>query len=222
MNKFKVLNTLSYYRHRGFKSDVGFLQTLNLDKTMKEFLYQNIIAFLVVIFVTFINGQAYISGNIIWLPIGAVSLCYLLFGFNIFIAVFLAITMSSVWFHDSSFTGINLLHLVGTFSPLLAIASMKFFKLSNFFDGGRLVFQHLLFLAILTALYNTLLKFFVYSYLSLGRPEDLTINAINFITNYLIGDVLGCLAVLFFAALVVVPGIRYFAPKLVPSQDKVK
>jgi hypothetical protein len=44
----------------------------------------------------------------------------------------------------------------------------------------------------------------------------------NFITNYLIGDILGCLAVLFFAALVVVPGIRYFAPKLVPSQDKVK
>ena len=187
-----------------------------MQSKLTEFLYQNIIAFLVIIFVTFINGQAFISGNIIWLPIGAVSLCYLLFGFNIFIAVFLAITLSSMWFHDSSLIGINLLHLVGTFSPLLAIASMKFFKLSNFFDGGKLVFQHLLFLAILTALYNTLMKFFVYSYLSLGRPEDLTINAINFITNYLIGDVLGCLAVLFFAALVVVPGIRYFAPKLIP------
>ena len=193
-----------------------------MQSKLTEFLYQNIIAFLVIIFVTFINGQAFISGNIIWLPIGAVSLCYLLFGFNIFIAVFLAITLSSIWFHDSSFTGINLLHLVGTFSPLLAIASMKFFKLSNFFDGGRLVFQHLLFLAILTALYNTLLKFFVYSYLSLGRPEDLTINAMNFITNYLIGDVLGCLAVLFFAALVVVPGIRYLAPKLIPSKEKAK
>ena len=66
------------------------------------------------------------------------------------------------------------------------------------------------------------MKFFVYSYLSLGKPDDLPINAMNFITNYLIGDILGCLAVLFFAALVVVPGIRYFAPKLVPSQDKVK
>jgi len=193
-----------------------------IQSKLIEFLSENIITFLVIVFVTFINGQAYISGNIIWLPIGAVSLCYLLFGFNIFIAVFLAITMSSVWFHDSSFTGINLLHLVGAFSPLLAIASMKFFKLSNFFEGGRLVFQHLLFLAILTALYNTLMKFFVYSYLSLGKPDDLPINAMNFITNYLIGDVLGCLAVLFFAALVVVPGIRYFAPKLVPSKDKAK
>ncbi|MBT6142545.1 MAG: hypothetical protein HN771_06425 [Gammaproteobacteria bacterium] len=193
-----------------------------MQDKLAGFLYKNIISFLVIIFVTFINGQAFISGNIIWLPIGAVSLCYLLFGFNVFIAVFLAITFSSLWFHDSSFIGINLIHLVGTFSPLLAIASMKFFKLSNFFEGGKLVFQHLLFLAILTALYNTLMKFFVYSYLSSGKPDDLSINAINFITNYLIGDVLGCLAILFFAALVVVPGIRFFAPKLVPSKFKAK
>lgn len=193
-----------------------------MQDKLAGFLYKNIISFLVIIFVTFINGQAFISGNIIWLPIGAVSLCYLLFGFNVFIAVFLAITFSSLWFHDSSFIGINLIHLVGTFSPLLAIASMKFFKLSNFFEGGKLVFQHLLFLAILTALYNTLMKFFVYSYLSSGKPDDLPINAINFITNYLIGDVLGCLAILFFAALVVVPGIRFIAPKLVPSKFKAK
>ena len=193
-----------------------------MQDKLAGFLYKNIISFLVIIFVTFINGQAFISGNIIWLPIGAVSLCYLLFGFNVFIAVFLAITFSSLWFHDSSFIGINLIHLVGTFSPLLAIASMKFFKLSNFFEGGKLVFQHLLFLAILTALYNTLMKFFVYSYLSSGKPDDLSINAINFITNYLIGDVLGCLAILFFAALVVVPGIRFLAPKLVPSKFKAK
>ncbi|MBT5978694.1 MAG: hypothetical protein HOG62_02505, partial [Gammaproteobacteria bacterium] len=144
-----------------------------MQDKLAGFLYKNIISFLVIIFVTFINGQAFISGNIIWLPIGAVSLCYLLFGFNVFIAVFLAITFSSLWFHDSSFIGINLIHLVGTFSPLLAIASMKFFKLSNFFEGGKLVFQHLLFLAILTALYNTLMKFFVYSYLSSGKPDDL-------------------------------------------------
>ena len=115
-----------------------------------------------------------------------------------------------------------MLHLVGTFAPLLAIASMKFFKLSNFFDGEKIVFQHLLFLAILTALYNTIIKFFVYSYLSLADQSVPAINALQFIKNYLIGDVLGCLSVLLFAALVVVPGIRYFAPKLVPSEDKIK
>ena len=121
---------------------------------------------------------------------------------------------SAHWFHEEPlfiFTK-NIVHLMGALAPLLAIASMKFFKLSSFFEGGKLVFQHLLFLAILTALYNTLMKFFVYSYI-----DNLSINAVKFIQGYLLGDILGCLAVVFFAALVIVPGIRYFAPKLVPS-----
>ena len=134
-------------------------QTSSVD--IISFLQPQIAAFCVIVFVTFINGQAYIGGNLVWLPIGAVSLCYLLFGYRIFGAVFMAITFSSIWFHESSYSGINLLHLVGTFAPLLAIVSMKVFKLSNFFDGEKLVFQHLLFLAILTAFYNTLMKFFV-------------------------------------------------------------
>ena len=181
---------------------------------ISNFLYVNFIAFVVIVFITFINGQTYpLVGNFIWLPLGAVSLCYLLFGFRIFIAVFMAITFSSVWFHDSSFDGIKIVHLVGTLAPLLAIASMKFFKLSNFFEGSRLVFQHLLFLAILTALFNTLMKFFVFSYI-----DNISINAVKFIQGYLLGDILGCLTILFFAALVIVPGIRKFAPNYAPSE----
>ena len=180
-----------------------------------NFIYVNSIAFVVIVFITFINGQTYpLVGNLIWLPLGAVSLCYLLFGFRIVIAVFLAIMFSAHWFHAEPlfiFTK-NTVHLVGTLAPLLAIASMKFFKLSNFFEGGKLVFQHLLFLVILTALYNTLMKFFVFSYF-----DNFSINAVKFIQGYLLGDILGCLTVLFFAALVIVPGIRYFAPQLIPS-----
>lgn len=180
-----------------------------------NFLYANCFAFVAIVFITFINGEAYnLVGNFIWLPLGTVSLCYLLFGFRIVIAVFLAIMFSAHWFHEEPLFILtkNMVHLVGTLAPLLAIASMKFFKLSNFFEGGKLVFQHLLFLVILTALYNTLMKFFVFSYF-----DNLSINAVKFIQGYLLGDILGCLAVLFFAVLVVVPGIRYFAPELVPS-----
>ena len=184
-----------------------------MNKT-SNFLYVNFITFVIIVFITFINGQTYpLVGNFIWLPLGAVSLCYLLFGFRIFLAVYMAITFSSVWFHDASFDGINIVHLVGTFAPLLAIASMKFFKLSNFFEGRKLVFQHLLFLAILTALFNTLMKFFVFSYI-----DNISINALKFIQGYLLGDILGCLTILFFAALVIVPGIRKFAPNYVPSE----
>jgi len=180
-----------------------------------NFLYANCFAFVAIVFITFINGEAYnLVGNFIWLPLGTVSLCYLLFGFRIVIAVFLAIMFSAHWFHEEPLFILtkNMVHLVGTLAPLLAIASMKFFKLSNFFEGGKLVFQHLLFLVLLTALYNTLMKFFVFSYF-----DNLSINAVKFIQGYLLGDILGCLTVLFFAVLVVVPGIRYFAPELVPS-----
>jgi len=180
-----------------------------------NFLYANCFAFVAIVFITFINGETYnLVGNFIWLPLGTVSLCYLLFGFRIVIAVFLAIMFSAHWFHEEPLFILtkNMVHLVGTLAPLLAIASMKFFKLSNFFEGGKLVFQHLLFLVLLTALYNTLMKFFVFSYF-----DNLSINAVKFIQGYLLGDILGCLAVLFFAVLVVVPGIRYFAPELVPS-----
>jgi len=182
---------------------------------ISRFFYANCFAFVAIVFITFINGEAYnLVGNFIWLPLGTVSLCYLLFGFRIVIAVFLAIMFSAHWFHEEPLFILtkNMVHLVGTLAPLLAIASMKFFKLSNFFEGGKLVFQHLLFLVILTALYNTLMKFFVFSYF-----DNLSINAVKFIQGYLLGDILGCLAVLFFAVLVVVPGIRYFAPELVPS-----
>ena len=57
-------------------------------KKLLSFFYENVATCLVVIVITFLNGQAYINGNIVWLPIGAVSLCYLLFGFRVFIGVF--------------------------------------------------------------------------------------------------------------------------------------
>ena len=114
--------------------------TIKINKFI-EFLSQNSITFLIIVFATFINGQAHIIGNIIWLPIGAVTLCYLLFGFRVFFTTFLVIPFSFIWFHNSEINVINWLLLVGTFSPLLAISRMKFFKLSIFLYGESLVFH---------------------------------------------------------------------------------
>ena len=160
-------------------------------------------------------------GDLIYLPLGAVSLCYLLFDYKVSIAAYLAIEFSDYWITGNTH-GHLAVNLVGTLAPLLAFTSMKFFKLSSFFEGGKLVFQHLLFLAILTAFYNTLMKFFVWSYISLAEDSNVSIDAMQFIKNYLIGDALGCVTVFLFAALVIVPGIRYFAPHLVPSEIQTK
>ena len=182
-------------------------------------LQPQIVTFCLIVFVTFINGPSYpFVGNLIWLPLGAMSLCFLLFDFKVVLAALLATHFSDFWIHSQSFfSQVTLIQsIAGVVAPMFAIARMRFFKLSNFFDGGKVVFQHLLFLAILTALFNTIISFFTSSYIASKDETMEQINATVFIKNYLIGDVLGCLVVLFFAALVVVPAIKYFSPKSVP------
>ena len=180
-----------------------------------------IATFLIVVFCYLINGPSYpFIGNLVWLPLGAMSLCFLLFGLRVFFVAILASQCSEFWFHSVPFFDqVTLIRTVsGAIGPALAISSMKFFKLSNFFDGEKLVFQHLIFLAILTALFNTLIAFFVSSYIVSNDQGIESINATVFLKNFLIGDILGCLIVLFFAALVVVPFIKYFFPKIIPSE----
>ena len=180
-----------------------------------------IITLLIVVLCYFINGPAYpFEGNLILLPLGGMSLCFLLFGFRVVFAAILASQLSEFWFHSQPFFDqVTLIRTIsGAMGPALAIASMRFFKLSNFFDGDKLVFHHLIFLAILTALFNTLTAFFVSSYIVSNGQANETINATDFLRNYLMGDILGCLIVLFFAALVVVPFIKYFFPKIGPSE----
>ena len=200
--------------------------TLNVEKSestyhnLKIFLQPQIVTFFAIIFATFINGPSYpYIGNLIWLPLGAMSLCFLLFDYKVVLAALLATHFSDVWIHSQLFFSqvTWLKSIAGVIAPMCAIASMRFFKLSNFFDGGKVVFQHLLFLAILTALFNTIISFFTSSYIASKDETMEQINATVFIKNYLIGDILGCLVVLFFAALVVVPAIKYFSPESVPK-----
>jgi len=196
--------------------------TLNVKKNestydnLKAFLQPQIVTFFVILFATFINGPSYpFIGNLIWLPLGSISLCFLLFDYKVVLAALLATHFSDVWIHSQLFFSqvTWLKSIAGVIAPMCAIASMRFFKLSNFFDEGKVVFQHLLFLAILTALFNTIISFFTSSYIASIDETMEQINATVFIKNYLIGDILGCLIVLFFAALVVVPAIKYFSPK---------
>ena len=184
-------------------------------------LVNNLAVLLLVFFVTLINGDVEaIAGTQIWLQIGMITLCYLLFGYRVFFGVVAAIELSGllIWHWDTSSPLNHLIAVVGAISPLLALASMRVFKLSSFFDGEQLVFQHVIFLIILTALYNTLIKFFVYTTIQNNffplDPATVNISATEFIQSYLYGDILGGLVVLFFATLLVEPLIRYILDKL--------
>ncbi len=184
-------------------------------------LVNNLAVLLLVFFVTLINGDVEaIAGTQIWLQIGMITLCYLLFGYRVFFGVVAAIELSGllIWHWDTSSPLNHLIAVVGAISPLLALASMRVFKLSSFFDGEQLVFQHVIFLIILTALYNTLIKFFVYTTIQNNffplDPATVNISATEFIQSYLYGDILGGLVILFFATLLIEPMVRYILDKL--------
>ena len=184
-------------------------------------LVNNLAVLLLVFFVTLINGDVEaIAGTQIWLQIGMITLCYLLFGYRVFFGVVAAIELSGllIWHWDTSSPLNHLIAVVGAISPLLALASMRVFKLSSFFDGEQLVFQHVIFLIILTALYNTLIKFFVYTTIQNNffplDPAPVNIAATEFIQSYLYGDILGGLVILFFATLLIEPMVRYILDKL--------
>ncbi|MDP6727681.1 MAG: hypothetical protein QF407_01970 [Gammaproteobacteria bacterium] len=179
-------------------------------------LVNNILVLLLVLFVTFINGDVVaFAGTQIWLQIGMITLCYLLFGYRVFFGILVAIELSGllIWHWDTSSPLNHLIAIVGAISPLLALYSMKVFKLSSFFEGEVLVFQHVIFLVLLTALYNTLMKFFVYTTVQNNffplDPAPVNITATKFIQSYLYGDILGGLVVLFIATLLIEPLIRY-------------
>ena len=184
-------------------------------------LINNLIVLVLVFFVTLFNGDVEaIAGTQIWLQIGMITLCYLLFSYRVFFGVIVAIELSGllIWHWDIYSTLNHLIAIIGAISPLLAIASMRVFKLSSFFDGEQLVFQHVIFLVILTALYNTLMKFFAYTTIQNNffplDPALVNITATEFIQSYLYGDILGGLVVLFFATLLIEPFIRYILNKL--------
>ena len=67
-------------------------------------LQPQIVTFCLIVFVTFINGPSYpFVGNLIWLPLGAMSLCFLLFDFKVVLAALLATHFSDFWIHSQSF-----------------------------------------------------------------------------------------------------------------------
>ena len=169
-----------------------------------------------------------ISG--IWLVLGAVSMSYLLFGWRVFLAVFIGFHVSALYLYGWSlnpfaltdagnlktFAWTNHAHaLVTTFGPLAAIYVMRSFKLSKFFEGEKLVFQHVIFLIIFTAFVNTYAKFFVDTSLRTWLGLSIHIDELTYVQSMLIGDITGGIVFVFILALVVVPVIRMVAPTVI-------
>jgi len=159
---------------------------------MSESVKYNIIALLMVavsrLVVTGLDFEDFSVGNYLWLPIGAAIMSYLLFGFRAFIGVYLGYILAEFILQSGFVTEREAVsRLMSSIAPIIAIGIMKQFSLSKFFDADKIVFRHIIFLVLLSAIISTLLKtFFVYN-----KTGEFLANPIEHISSYLLGDMIG-------------------------------
>lgn len=125
-------------------------------------------------------------GNMLWFPIGAAILSYLLFGFRVFPGVLLGYLIAEV-IVEGGIVDISQKELLkrtaSSLAPILSIGIMRSFNLSQFFDENKIKISHVIFLILLSAIFSTLLK-------ALLIDNELP-GLDNYITTYLMGDLLG-------------------------------
>lgn len=125
-------------------------------------------------------------GNLLWLPIGAAILSYLLFGFRVFPGVLLGYLIAEV-IVEGGVVDISqkevLKRTASSIAPILSIAIMRLFNLSKFFEGSKIKISHVVFLILLSAIFSTLVKALLIDN-ELPRLD-------SYITTYLVGDLIG-------------------------------
>lgn len=125
-------------------------------------------------------------GNLLWFPIGAAILSYLLFGFKVFPGVLLGYLIAEMIIEGGVFDVTQrevLKRTASALAPVVSIGIMRMFNLSNFFDDKKINPGHVVFLIFLSAIISTLLKALLIDNQLPGLD--------SYITTYLIGDMIG-------------------------------
>ena len=142
-------------------------------------------------------------GHYIYLPLGAKIIMYLLYGFSILPGILIACVVSGIilfnsW-NDHLLIG-TLGACAGAFAPIIAMTSMRLFKVCDFSKLKGIDFRNVLILILLSSTISAVLKFFVYM-----QSVTINLDAIDFITHYITGDLFGGLVVIYFVLKVLVP-----------------
>jgi integral membrane sensor domain MASE1 len=157
---------------------------------IKQFIFYNLIALVILVvsrFLSFPFDEATSDlGNLLWFPIGAAILSYLLFGFKVFPGVLLGYIIAEMIIEGGvlDITQREVLkRTASALAPVISIGIMRMFTLSNFFDDEKINPGHIVFLIFLSAIISTLLKALLID----NQLPDLD----SYITTYLIGDMIG-------------------------------
>ena len=183
---------------------------------------RNILAFTLVILSTLIiEVIAYANfsvGSLLFLPLGATLYCYLWMGYRTIPAIVVANTIIGYFLWDNWFgNGMDgfIGHVVvGSLAPMVAILIVQVLHLNRASFENKIDYGPCLLLIILTALLNTLAKFFTF----MDTLKE-GIDPIIFLGTFFTGDVLGCTVFLLIAHKLLTPTLHKY--KLVYRQSKV-
>jgi len=142
-------------------------------------------------------------GSALYLPLGSWILVYLLYRERALIGLFTVTFMAGVYYELEEHLMIGYT-LIDTFGPMLAIHLLEKLHLADYKNFGieRIPLGHILFLTLTASFVNTISKFTIY-YWDLEYTHKNSIwedqGAINFLTTYLPGDILGSTVFIFLA-----------------------
>lgn len=164
----------------------------------ENFIAVNLIAFIAVFLasVLMINLSNFDVevGSYLYLPIGAKILVFLLFGRRVLSGViisciFCGVVLFSSW--GGNFVWGSIGAIMGALSPLVSIWILEYFKLANYSELKDIDFKHILFLIFFVAVLHSLSRFIIYA-----KSSVFTINPVDFLGHYLIGDIVGGIVVI--------------------------
>lgn len=177
-------------------------------KNANEFLVNNTLAF----FMVFLTSSLMLFGSdfevevgsYLYLPIGAKILAFLLFGRQVLPGVIVACLFCGVVLFDAwgghYFYG-ALGAVLGALAPLASMWMLDKSDVTNFKDLANINFRHVLFLIFFTSIIHALSRYVLYA-----KSEVFTVNPIDFLSHYLVGDILGGIVVIW-TVLKIVPVI---------------
>lgn len=180
----------------------------------KENFLNNLIAFSAIFLASVtmkqLSGFDAEVGTYLYLPIGAKILVFLLFGRQILPGViasciFCGVVLFNSWGGNFAWGAAGA--IMGAIAPLVSIWILQKLNLSDFTDLKNIDFRHILFLIFFTAIIHALSRFIIYA-----KSDVFSISPVDFLSHYLIGDMLGGIVVIWFVLKVL--------PFMVPQQIK--
>ena len=158
----------------------------------------NLIAFLAIFLASvtmkYFSGFDAEIGSYLYLPIGAKILVFLLFGRQVLPGVmasciFCGVVLFGSWGGNFAWGAVGA--LMGALAPLISMWFIQKLKMIDFSNLKDIDFRHILFLIFFTAIIHALSRFVIYA-----KSEVFSISPIDFLSHYLVGDMLGGIVVI--------------------------